>query len=772
MGESNALRNDELGPVMTTAFKGLALGLMVALAGTLVSLTPQGHDLEQNIGLGWLYTLRGAVPPPQDVVVVAIDRGSAARLNLADRVSRWPRSLHARLIDKLVQAGARVVAFDLTFDTASQDIEQDQALAAAMRKARNVAVVALLQRDGIASTEAAGSPSVSIERMVPPIPLLARAASAYAPFVLPKTERVDAYWIFTPGAGDVPTLPVAAFQIYALQAYEELGNLWRQAGAPSAAWLPAKRDALADPRAVRGFALRLRATLVNEPALAERMLKQLRSTSERDVSPSKKRIIESLLKLYNADESRYLNFYGPPRTIRTVPYYQALQQLPSADGRGLFLSGHDAFAGKAVFVGVSENTELEQDRTRDDYRTVFSRADGVNISGVEIAATAFANILDDRAVRPLGFPWNVAIIMVWGLSAGAFSRNVRVSVAAAGIVAAGGLYLFVAFEQFRQFGNWLPLTVPLAVQLPMALFGGVLLGYREARRERERIKRLFGYFLPRAAVDRLAKSVGPVTSADQLLFGVCLATDMENSTALAEELEPKRLSTVMNDYYASLFGPVERHGGVVSEVVGDAMLAIWAGASAQAALRRQACHAALDIADLTVHRSDIGEAAQLPTRIGMHAGEMLLGSVGAGEHYRHGVVGEIVSTATRIEGLGKYLGMRLLASETVVEGVDDILARPLGCFLLLGKSKPIRICQPLVRKSQASSAQQWLCEAFASALAAYAGGRWREAGEIFASILNSFPDDGPSRFYLGLCERYAIEPPPQPWDSTVRIEGK
>lgn len=757
---------------MTTALKGLALGLMVALAGTLVTLTPQGRFLEQDIGLSWLYQLRGAVPPPEEVVVIAIDRESAAKLNLADRVSRWPRSLHARLIDKLAQAGARVIALDLTFDTPSLDLEQDRALAAAMRRARNVALVALLQRDSIASTKAAGAPSVSIERLVPPIPLLASAASTFAPFVLPKSERVDAYWTFRPGAGDNPTLPVAAFQIYALQAYEEFAELWRQAGAPSAAWLPAKRDALAEPGAVRAFAVKLRTTLASDPALAERMLKLLRSTSEREMSSHNKRIVSALLTLYNADEWRYLNFYGPPRTIRTVHYYRVLQELRLLDAHAPIASGQDGFAGKAVFVGVSENTELEQDRTRDDYRTVYSRADGVNISGVEIAATAFANIMDDRALRPLGFPWNLAFIMVWGLSAGTFCRHARVSAAAAGLAMAGGLYLLVAYWQFQQFGYWLPLLVPLAVQLPMALFAAVLLGYRDARRERERIKRLFGTFLPRAAVDRLAKSVGPITSADQLLFGVCLATDMENSTALAEELDPKRLSAVMNDYYAALFRPVERHGGAVSEVVGDAMLAIWAGASTHAALRRQACHAALDIADLMDCRSDVSKGEPFPTRVGLHAGEMLLGSVGAGAHYRYGVVGEIVSTATRIEGLGKYLGVRLLASETVVEGLDDILARPLGSFLLSGKSKALQICQPLARTSVANSEQRWLCEAFRSALAAYDSGRWREAGEIFARILKSLPDDGPARFYLGLCKHFAIESPPQPWNPTVRIAGK
>ena len=645
---------------MTTAFKGLALGLMVALAGTLVTLTPQGRHLEQDIGLSWLYQLRGAVPPPEDVVVVAIDRESATRLNLADRVSRWPRSLHARLIDRLTQAGARVIAFDLTFDTASQDLEQDRALAAAMRKARNVALVALLQRDGIASTNAAAGPSVSIERMVPPIPLLASAASAYAPFVLPKTERVDAYWTFRPGAGDGLTLPVAAFHIYALQAHEELGILWRQAGAPSAPWLPANHDALADPGAVRAFALKLHGALVDEPALAERMLKQLRSTSEREVSPRKKQIIGALLKLYNADDSHYLNFYGPPRTIRTVPYYQALQEPPSTHEREPRASGQDVFAGKAVFIGVSENTELEQDRTRDDYRTVFSRADGVNISGVEIAATAFANILDDRALRPLGFPWNLAIIMVWGLSAGAFCRNVRVSVAAAGIAVAGGLYLLVAYWQFQQFGNWLPLVVPLAVQLPMALFGAVLLGYRDARRERERIKRLFGTFLPRAAVDRSSQERGAGYVRRPIAVR-CLSGNRHGELN-GPRRRTRSQATERRD--ERLLRRAVRPGGTPWRRrlrsrrrcdAGDLGRRIGASCAETASVPRRSRYCWLDgpSQQHRRRRSNFRRASDC-----MQVKCCWEASVRA-KHYRYGVVGEIVSTATRIEGLGKYLGVRL-----------------------------------------------------------------------------------------------------------------
>ena len=57
-----------------------------------------------------------------------------------------------------------------------------------------------------------------------------------------------------------------------------------------------------------------------------------------------------------------------------------------------------ALKGKAVFVGAASRVPQEQ---KDGFYTVCSQADGLDISGVEIAATAFANILRDKPVRPL-----------------------------------------------------------------------------------------------------------------------------------------------------------------------------------------------------------------------------------------------------------------------------------------------------------------------------------------------------------------------------------
>ncbi len=62
-----------------------------------------------------LFKLRGARKAPPDVVVVATESASENQLNLPTNLTKWPRSLHARLIDKLAEKNAAVIAFDIFF---------------------------------------------------------------------------------------------------------------------------------------------------------------------------------------------------------------------------------------------------------------------------------------------------------------------------------------------------------------------------------------------------------------------------------------------------------------------------------------------------------------------------------------------------------------------------------------------------------------------------------------------------------------------------------
>ena len=91
------------------------LGLAVGITGLLTSPFHFALNLEEDTGLGLLFKLRGAKSAPGDVIVVSIDKQSSDQLGLHNNPDKWPRSLHARLVDNLKREGARVIVFDVHF---------------------------------------------------------------------------------------------------------------------------------------------------------------------------------------------------------------------------------------------------------------------------------------------------------------------------------------------------------------------------------------------------------------------------------------------------------------------------------------------------------------------------------------------------------------------------------------------------------------------------------------------------------------------------------
>jgi adenylate cyclase len=470
------------------------------------------------------------------------------------------------------------------------------------------------------------------------------------------------------------------------------------------------------------------------------------------------------------ETARYLDYYGPPRSVRTVGFHEILDAAARGAEGATWL--RETFAGRAVFVGFSAAHPSEQDRIRDDYRTVFSRDDGLDLSGVEIAATAFANLIEDRAPRPLSNALHCGLMVVWGLGLGVLCIVLRGGYAVAAVAAASGGYLALAHLRFGAAAQWLPLVGPLLVQAPLALFGGVLWHYTDERRERRRLGELLHDLLPPTVVDNLLSRIRSTAPAQGGLFGAFVYTDVEGFTLISEGMAPNEVTRMLNDYFALIFPPVEQRGGSVSDIVGDGMLAFWVASGSEAATRRAACLAALDIATLTRPRDMLPGWPPLPTRIGVHGGPLMLARIGASHHHEYRLVGDAVNTASRIEQLSKHLGTKLLIGEDMLADFDDLLTRPVGAFLLAGKSTPVRIRELLGRAGDASAEQRWLCTTFADALAAYRSRRWDEAQAHWSAILQRFPNDGPSRFYVERTRRHTAEPPAADWDAVERMASK
>jgi adenylate cyclase len=231
---------------------------------------------------------------------------------------------------------------------------------------------------------------------------------------------------------------------------------------------------------------------------------------------------------------------------------------------------------------------------------------------------------------------------------------------------------------------------------------------------------------------------------------------------------------------------VTARGGLVWGRGGDSALCVWRVSKPPSwrskllpsgALRRQqaehearlkACLAALEIRDaIDAFNARHPAAQQLPTRIGLDAGEIGLGPVG-GELQ---AVGNPANAASRIEGLNKHLGTKLLASAAVVRDQQTLAIRRLGRFILPGKADEIEIVELVATDRTILEQDRRLCDRFEEALARFESSDWAAAGSLFRTLAIDYPADGPAHYYRDVCDRFAASPPPG-GRPVIRIDAK
>ena len=296
------------------------------------AVVPPVAALEDSIGLRSLFLARGPVAPPAGVVVVNLDRSASVRAGLPPAVRDWPRSAHARLIDRLVDRGAATIAFDVQFLRHSASPAEDDVLARAISRAGNVVLAQRL--------EVVRSGDTEFWRTQDPIPELARAAAAMGPASLPDTAVVTWFWAVQdiPGAGRTLTLPASA----------------------------ARRHAMS-----------------------------LAGTGP---------------PITGADTA-YLNFYGPPGTICTWSY----SDVVAGDGSGVEPC---SLRGALVFVGLGHSA-LADAGQQDTHHTIYENDEGVDFTGVELHATAAANLLSGTALRAPAPAVSVLVLLLVGAAGAA-----------------------------------------------------------------------------------------------------------------------------------------------------------------------------------------------------------------------------------------------------------------------------------------------------------------------------------------------------------------
>ena len=740
----------------------LFAAVLLAVAGTVFLYTPYGQRVEEEFGLALLFKLRGPRQPPDKSVIVTIDHDSSKKLGLTEHYSKWPRTVHAAMVDRLVQFGAHVIAFDIHFAEEKQH-DQDMAFARAMRNAGNVILVEKLEHE----TRRSASPSeqagrIEIEVQIPPIKPLAEACLALAPFPLPKLPvRVDSAWLFKSTSGDTPTMPATVFQAAVLSQYDILQSLLDKKVTRDVHVLTGKvEQTVADPGLVDTMRI-LRGLFRQNRGLQEDLVASARNFSQMGSKAESNRHLLTLIDMYAGAENVFIDFYGPPATFTTFSYYDILSANDTT-----IESIAEKIRGRVVFIGAAWRTWSSQ---KDGFYTIFSQEDGLDVSGVELAATVFSNLFEGRSVRKLAVIWSIVLLFLGAAIVCLVSFLLQPILAGVVLVGMTSIALFGAHQIFSVSAIWTPLITPLVLLPLVAFLTGTLTNYLTTQRERQRIGKAMGFYLPDNVVEELAKDLSFIERGEKKVYSTCLMTDAHNYTTLAERISPEELSRHMKEYYQCMFREVKKIDGVVGNVLGDSMLALWPSAHPAPSQQINACRAALKIVDAVGQFNARHPQQGLPTRMGLHSGYILMDNIGAEDHYEYAPVGDIVNTAQRIEDLNKYLATQVLASEETLRDVEGIDSREVGVFLLAGKTTPLKIHELYDGRELTDERNLLNTEAFPRALELFRSGQWEATLEAFDDCLKLHQGDGPSIFYSQLCGHNLENPPPADWQGVVKL---
>jgi adenylate cyclase len=210
-------------------------------------------------------------------------------------------------------------------------------------------------------------------------------------------------------------------------------------------------------------------------------------------------------------------------------------------------------------------------------------------------------------------------------------------------------------------------------------------------RERERVRDLFGRHVGRE-VALAAERERPKLGGEERHVAVVFI-DIVGSTQLVTSQPPTEVVQVLNRFFAVVVEEVERHRGLVNKFEGDASLAIFGAPNHLDRPEDEALATARRISERLA-----GEMCELHAGIGVAAGQVVAGNVGAKERFEYTVIGEPVNEAARLCELAKSQPGGLLATADALEGAsENERARwSLGeTVTLRGHERPTRLASPI-----------------------------------------------------------------------------
>jgi adenylate cyclase len=289
----------------------------------------------------------------------------------------------------------------------------------------------------------------------------------------------------------------------------------------------------------------------------------------------------------------------------------------------------------------------------------------------------------------------------------------------------------------------------------------------------------FRRYVPAELVRQLIATGREAKLGGEKVLLAIMFTDIVGFTTLSETLTAEELMLQLSVYLDRLTRIIEQEQGTVDKYIGDGIMAFWGAPLEVENPALLASRAALSCskaeADLN-RRWRAEEKPAMPTCFGIHFGETIVGNVGSSQRMNYSIFGDNVNLASRLEGINRIYGTKIIVSQNVYEAVDkQMICRPLDIVAVKGKKKSIAIHELLAAKDEkGTEALASFCARFQEGIEEYRAQNWERALAVFEQLQKEFPDDRPARLYVKRCRDIingSVTVPPD-WDGSVIMNEK
>lgn len=708
--------------------------------------------------------LRGVRPPSGDVAIAVIDEKSINQLG------RWPwsRAIFAQLVNKLSEAGAKVIAFDVIFGEPERHggltvikkleelylnlgldktngknalfyegikelesgIDSDLRLAEAIQKAGNV----VLGMFGYTTTEEIRD--FDQEELESRAALI--ASQAY-PEILDSSIDRKAFSILR-AHGFLTNIPL----INSAGSYAGYFNFNPDPDGTirKSELLIQYKDKYYPTLAVQAVRLYLRKNKL-QAIIREYGLEGIKIG--RSFVPT------------DENGSFTVNFSGPEKTF---PHYSIVDIL-RGDVEGSKLKD------KIILVGPTAKGIYDLRVT--PMGTIFP--------GVEIHANIIDNILNKNFIHHSSLEKLIDIIVILGLGLLLSLIIPRLNPTNGQIITLVCLagFLLTAQYLFNSKGMIITMLFP-ALTIILSDVAMTIYKYFGEEREKKWIEGAFGLYLAPAIVQQLKDNPAMLNLGGERKVLTAFFSDVAGFSSISEKLSPEDLVHLLNIYLTEMSDLIHKYEGTIDKFEGDAIIAFYGAPVSYPDHATRACLVCLEMQQRLVELREEWRnegKPELKVRMGLNTGPMVVGNMGSKKRFDYTIMGDAVNLAARLEGANKEYGTCIMLTDATYQAAkQDIEVRELDLLRVVGKKEPVGVYELLSRKGELDAAKAKVVTLFHEGLERYRTQHWDDAISAFEQVLSIDPMDGPAKTYLERCKLFKEDPPPADWDGVFIMKTK